>query len=212
MKLLATISIISLFVAPDVAAQPSKSEDNFDKQGRALVISGQDLHEQSRYLEAIKVLDAGLKQYPNSARLLYDRGVALLFAEQYQKSFEDLRRCECLQPTDSKLMQKLAELLQLDQDKIAGALREQGRLDEALKMYDYLIQRSPKVAAFWFGRGRVKHDKGDSAGATADFEEAASRNPIYKRILNGVGLPLPEPFGDFDKPDRPTAKPPADVG
>lgn len=60
---------------------------------------------------------------------------------------------------------------------LANVLREQRRHPEAVAAYDALLQRQPKLALAWLGRGRSLAAMGHHADATAAFDLAIAANP-----------------------------------
>lgn len=90
---------------------------------------------------------------------------------------------------DPKNDMALRELCHLDQAT--------GHLDDAIARVDKLVAAHPKSAELLALRGQLRLDKGDMAGASADFAKALSMNPDQPIALAGQGVVLRD-SGDLD--------------
>jgi tetratricopeptide (TPR) repeat protein len=57
------------------------------------------------------------------------------------------------------------------------ALRNLGELGQALVQLDHAITFAPGTGRYYFGRGRVRNQVGDEAGAVADFQADLRLSP-----------------------------------
>lgn len=77
-------------------------------------------------------------------------------------------------------------------------LKNQKRLDEALKDYDELIRLNPSDFFSFNNRANVRRDNGDIPGAIADYTVATRLEPAYAAAYVNRGL-VQERAGDIEK-------------
>lgn len=70
----------------------------------------------------------------------------------------------------------------------AAAALERTDRDAAARAYRSLLQRSPTLAAAWFGLGNVHHARGDLPAAEQSFERAAALDPRAADAWNNLAL------------------------
>lgn len=75
--------------------------------------------------------------------------------------------------------------------RYALALLTAGKVDDARKLLDKLIQEKPDVAAVWLARGAARARSGDATSASADLEEAVRRGYDDAEVLAGEPLLAP---------------------
>lgn len=66
--------------------------------------------------------------------------------------------------------------------------RKKGRYDQAIVIYNRVLQFNPKREAVWFFRGFAYHEKGDYEQAIADFSQAIKLAPQKWHLYNNRGI------------------------
>ena len=124
------------------------------------------------FKDALKVA----KKSPRYSTSLYDIGFIYYQLKEYNKS---LASCN--------------EAIELDAKWAApwnnkgNVLRDQGKMDEAIKAYERAIELDAKWAAPWNGKGNVLWDQGKMEGAIDAYERAIELDAKWATPWNGKG-------------------------
>ena len=139
---------------------------------RAIVMAASMQFAQSNYVEAEKLFQREIKEYPESDwRSEANMGIASCY-EQFGKTnealakFEEIRKSSAPEADDAKL-------------KVASILEAQGKVIEALKLYDELLKSYPYAGL------------GMEAGMK--LEDLTNRIPALATNLTPVNPPAPPP-------------------
>lgn len=73
-------------------------------------------------------------------------------------------------------------------DSRAYAYFRAGRLDDAMRDYQSVLERNPRAAMSLWGRGAVRARRGDRQGAEADFAAARAISPAVEAEARAIGL------------------------
>jgi tetratricopeptide (TPR) repeat protein len=126
------------------------------------------------------MLDAARERDPDNAELLYLTGLARFRSGDTEGAIEPLVRAVDIDP----------RLLFGEPYRVAGdALAKLGRLEEAEDAYERYTRTNTSSVEGYTKLGRVRKDRGDTAGARAMLDEAIAtfwQVPAYKR-RNEIG-------------------------
>ena len=131
-----------------------------------------------QYLDAQICCQQALAIDPGHAETLHLMGLLSLHREQYDHAVEWISRAL---KQDSK-----AEYLY----SLGTALRQQGRLEDALMAFDKAVQLKPDKAELWIGLGRVLGDLKRPADALLSFQHALKLNPRHWDAAQESGAAL----------------------
>lgn len=117
--------------------------------------------------QALAALDAGLRRFPDDARLLAQKARVLLFAD---------RAGEAMAAADAAIAAELAS----HDGWLARAdiARREGDAGAAMAAYDLAIALKPDDDRAWFGRGVVLAERDYVEAARADLGRAMARDPL----------------------------------
>ncbi len=100
-------------------------------------------------------------------------------AKSVERDLEGVDKAGALSATVARLEQYLREIQESQSTRIsapapvnAKALREQGQYQEAVKAYDEIISRYPRVHTNFIGRAKARYLAGDLKGALDDLKKA----------------------------------------
>ena len=139
--------------------------------GKALAAEPQ--HRRARRLKADLSLDAGkplvalelvealIAEAPGAGSLYNRRGLIREALGHHAEALKDYRRAAELEPGSHQPQLNLGRLL-----------RDAGKLERALLAFGRAKQHAPSNADAWVGSGLCRAQRGDIAGARADFEHA----------------------------------------
>ncbi len=116
---------------------------------------------------------------PRSARFRSLLARALAARGAWDEASAEFARAEALGGADA------ASILQR-----ADADRQAGRLDDALRGYERVQERWPRVAAAWCGAGRVYLQRGDAERARRNLARALDLAPEYSTARYALGQAL----------------------
>lgn len=152
------------------AGSPAESAEAFTQSLRrdprdvaALRGRANALSQLGRIREAADDYRALLSIVPNAAVDRYNYGVLLLRMEQPESAAEQFRRAIELRPTYDRAIYNLAALCQ-----------QQGKLHDAMALWQRFCERQPRVASAWFHRGVIWMEL-ERADYAADCFAAAAR-------------------------------------
>jgi tetratricopeptide (TPR) repeat protein len=138
------------------------SAANPHERAQLLVGEAQLLREIGRHLEAFKVLDDALANFPNQPELLYEAALAAEKAGKPDVLERYLRQLLKMRPDHAHAMNALGYSL-ADRNE---------RLDEALQLIDKALQILPDDPFIIDSRGWALFRKGDTTGALAALSRA----------------------------------------
>jgi tetratricopeptide (TPR) repeat protein len=172
--LMIVCSMLFWTAAPGQAAPAASSDANSVKN---YLDEAQKLGQESKYDEALKVLEKALAIEPNNETVLNEEfGI-----------FLELRR-----PDDAmKVCDKLIELAPNDPNRLmkkSFLAAEMGRWEEALKGSDKLIQLQPDVAHHYVGRGQCLVALKRYDEALKSLDKATTLDPNSANAWNIKGL------------------------
>jgi tetratricopeptide (TPR) repeat protein len=87
------------------------------------------------------------------------------------------------------------------QSLMASALRQSGRLDQALQIFDELADMQPARADFWFNRGNALTDAGRFGDAIASYRTSLELGPESAQTLCNLAIALAK-GGDLDEAEK----------
>jgi tetratricopeptide (TPR) repeat protein len=131
-----------------------------------------------QYFEAQTCCHRALALDPNHAETLHLMGLLSLQTELYDHAVEWITRALKQTPKPEYLY------------TLGAALRQQGRLEEALKAFDKAVQLKPDKAELWVGLGRVLGDLKRPADALLAFQHALKLNPRHWDAAQECGAAL----------------------
>lgn len=67
----------------------------------------------------------------------------------------------------------------------ASVCSAQGKTNDAILLYDKIIDMIPDYANAYYERGRAKHQAGDVQGATEDLKKAFQLSPEMEQNITG---------------------------
>jgi len=67
----------------------------------------------------------------------------------------------------------------------ASVCSAQGKTNDAILLYDKIIDMIPDYANAYYERGRAKHQAGDVQGATEDLKKAFQLSPKMEQNITG---------------------------
>lgn len=67
----------------------------------------------------------------------------------------------------------------------ASVCSAQGKTNDAILLYDKIIDMIPDYANAYYERGRAKHQAGDVQGATEDLKKAFQLSPQMEQNITG---------------------------
>jgi Flp pilus assembly protein TadD len=136
--------------------------DTEEERIQLLSAEGQLLRNANQPQEAMKVLEAGLKQYPDNTDLLYD----------YAMMAEKQDRLDIMETTLRKVM-RLAPENQQAYNALGYSLAERNmRLDEAFALIDKALKLAPEDPFIMDSMGWVQYRRGNVAEAEALLRRA----------------------------------------
>ena len=68
----------------------------------------------------------------------------------------------------------------------ASVCSAQGKTNDAILLYDKIIDMIPDYANAYYERGRAKHQAGDVQGATEDLKKAFQLSPEMEQNITGL--------------------------
>lgn len=80
----------------------------------------------------------------------------------------------------SPMPESLTTLLQ-----VAAAFVAQGKVSDAILVYDKVIEQEPALAVAFYERGRARHLAGDARGAMDDLKRALQLDPSLAAVVSG---------------------------
>ena len=158
-----------------------------------------DLHARGDLDGARQAAEAVVSRHPNEATALHFLGVVCCQAGETEEGAKYLQRALSANPGNIpvrlNLGQALLELGRLDQAEEvctvpeglasppeltrlrAAIAKSRGYIDQAIGLYEQLVQRLPGDPALWNNLGNLRSDAGDFEGALAALQQAHSLNP-----------------------------------
>ncbi|HEY9099918.1 MAG TPA: tetratricopeptide repeat protein [Thiobacillus sp.] len=154
---------------PEEASQLlANTQGENDAQNVRLIQAQADLLRDSKVPTAVfDVLTAGLKRFPDSANLLYDRAMAAEKLNKLDILESDLRRAIALRPDDAQAYNALGYTLADRTD----------RLSEAIVLLDKALQLAPEDAFILDSVGWAQYRSGNLARAQEYLERAFKIRP-----------------------------------
>jgi serine/threonine protein kinase/tetratricopeptide (TPR) repeat protein len=121
--------------------------------------------------------DVGIALWPEFPWVWFNRGLARLQQKDYARAARDFDRCLELRPDAAEA-------------HVNRALAEQGggRLDAAERDLTRALELGAAESRLYFLRGRVRAQRGDTAGAAADRAEGLRREPADEKSWLARGL------------------------
>jgi tetratricopeptide (TPR) repeat protein len=173
----------------------------------AMLLKGELLVGKRNWNDAIAVLDQVIAQDDKAGQAYYFKGVALLAKGEFQVAKSSFNRAVELNPNDNRTKLVLVELKLKERDftgaekdlkAVLGALPDnyqallllgkaflgQGKLDEAQKSFNRLIELQAQNPEGYYQRGIVWRLQKNGGAAMADFESALALNP---KLLDAFG-------------------------
>jgi serine/threonine-protein kinase len=170
--------------------------------------------------EAVPLLRAAQRRYPNDFWLNLELGNALHEAKQFEEAVGYYRVAMALRPDAAAAHNNLGNALHAkgDQDGaiaeyrqaialgpqfafahngLGSVLKDKGDVDGGIAKFRQAIALDPKLALAHSNLGNALHDKGDQDGAIAEYREAIALDLKSADAHNGLGLVL-EDKGDVD--------------
>lgn len=158
------VLLVTLSFTAVMHGQTRPSSEQALEAGRAAL-------QQENYAEAIRLLQEGLKQYPNDRRLKVELGRAYLYNRQDDQAIQLFR--EVLREEPSNRTAKL---------ELARALGYHRNYEESNQLYQELLSSNPNDEAAAFGLIRNLLHKKRTAEARRELERALARHPESKRL------------------------------
>ncbi len=137
------------------------------------------LHKQARLAEADSLYRQVLAKAPTHAQATHHLGVLALQRGQTSSAIELLQTALAALDTDGAIHANYAR-----------ALKNSGRLDEALLSIDRALALDPRLVGAWVDRANLLLDSKRPAEALVSMERALEVNPDEPHALNGVGNAL----------------------
>jgi tetratricopeptide (TPR) repeat protein len=140
---------------------------------------GHALYEQSRYLEAVAVLDGVLQMRPDLAGVWNDRGIMLRTLTRFDAALKSYDKAIELSPDYWEAHYNKGATLDL-----------LSRRDEALTSYDSALSLKPDFATGWNNRGSVLLALGRAAEAVGSYDRAIALFPSYAEAFGNRAAAL----------------------
>lgn len=67
----------------------------------------------------------------------------------------------------------------------AAMCMAQGKVDDAILLYDKIIEQMPDYANAYYERGRARHQAGDLRGSAEDLKRALQLSPELEKQITG---------------------------
>jgi len=141
--------------------------ENDAQNVRLIQAQAELLRDSKEYAAAFEVLSEGLKRFPDSADLLYDRAMVAEKLERFDMLEADLRRVIVLRPDDAQAYNALGYTLADRND----------RLTEAIALLDKALSLAPDDAFILDSVGWAQYRSGNLARAQEFLERAYKIRP-----------------------------------
>lgn len=128
---------------------------------------GSSFFRQGNYIDAVLEFDKAIAANPKYMEAYFDRGASKLSLGKYEEAISDLNKAAEMGNNTSLLHSNLGY-----------AFAKLSRLDTALFYFNRAIELDPHNDHAYRGRGDLKYDKNDIAGAVIDYTKAISYLPI----------------------------------
>lgn len=158
----------------------------FPQEKRFYLTVGVRAGREERYQQAIEVLEAGLRRWPDDGELRkylanahLGLGMKLLDADKNEGAEKHLRRATQLAEDDTEAHLNLGR-----------ALHNLHRITEALAVFDRLVSRDARLPLARFHRGMALYTMGEFDKAVQDFSHEIETNPDYppSYLLRGLAF------------------------
>jgi serine/threonine-protein kinase len=127
--------------------------------------------------QAVRLLRAAQRRYPNDFWLNVQLGIALRKAKQPEEAVGYYRAAVALRPDASAV-----------HNNLGNALRDKGDADGAIAAYHTALDLDSQFAVAHFNLGNALRDKGDAIGAVAALEKAIELAPKLVPAYYNLGL------------------------
>ena len=164
-RTLVALLIATLWLTIPANAQTNPSTEKILEAGRSAL-------RQKHYAEAIRLLEDGLKQFPNDRRLMVELGKAYLYNRQDKQAMQLFRQVLREDPSNPTAKLELARALGYHRDFQASN-----------KLYRELIAANPNDEAASIGLVRNLMHQEQLAQARRELDQALARHPDSKRLL-----------------------------
>jgi tetratricopeptide (TPR) repeat protein len=156
--------------------------------GQETTVSLHILIARTRNKAAVDLLDKGIEAYQRGSAENYQKAVDLLqqavsIDPKYSTAYVYLGRVERALYEDDKAIDAFRRAIEIDPDYMearssyAGALLDQGNLDEAVRQLDVVIKRTPADATAWYLLSQAYARKGSFQQGKDAAEKAVHLTP-----------------------------------
>ena len=121
------------------------------------------LMSESRYEDAVDILDRSVLEESGSADLWVRRAEICIMAEQFADAIESYQEALDLSPDNMNVFHPLLQLL-----------KENEEYTRASELLDTYIKRNPEDSHLWFEKGWISEKCGDNGEALMDYDQALS--------------------------------------
>jgi tetratricopeptide (TPR) repeat protein len=191
-KILFTLSLIFLFLAPSIFAEtvpdiPAGTAEEYYNRGNQYRQQGNLDQAISDYTNAIRV-------YSKHAKAYYNRGNAYGKQGKLSQAIADYSKAIEINPKYYEAYYNLG-----------NTYEKQGKLSQAIASYSKAIETNPQYAAAYCNRGNIYQAQGNFQKAIADYNKAAEINPNFAGVYSNRGNAyqaqgnLPLAIADYNK-------------
>ncbi|MBF0428939.1 MAG: tetratricopeptide repeat protein, partial [Magnetococcales bacterium] len=149
-----------------------RPEDSLLRLDRARI-----LNNLNQVKESIQNYDDFLKQNPDHATALMERGSLLLSIQLPKRAMKDFSRARSLQPKDGEILRLYAD-----------AMTTMNRLPEAIAVLDEAIANEPNNPESYLQRGSLQATQRHFKQAAEDFQKGVNLDPKNPTLLANLGL------------------------
>ena len=138
-----------------------------------------NLYKQGRFIEVLKAIDQGQKQFSGSAKVLNIQGVANARIGRLDAAISSYRQALKLKPNYAE-----------PYNNMGSALNDKGDLDAAIDSFQQALKLEPGYAEAYNNMGNALRGKGDLGAAMDSFQQALKLEPGYAEAYNNMGNAL----------------------
>lgn len=148
------------------------------QSARELVDQGVALHDKGAFEDAIKKYDEALAIDPSNCDAIFEKSYTLMELKKYDDSEKLLKLVlkDC----------KESQIRKMSYVNYGTLLDFQGKIKDALKMYQKGIKEFPDSYLLFFNKGITENSAGETEDAKSSFQKAMQLNPYHASSHNAL--------------------------